>query len=735
MAENSRSIAKYRPVSSAEPYTVSGGRNQEPLYTHDRSTSYEGHEPADHRPSYFIPRKPLPYHDSAKDTGSVNTRTKMHDPDVVRQSPTASSKHGRAEVFSIWWLEMICSAIFCGALIAIAATVYSYEGRPLPEWPYHLTINTLIAIYVVILKAALLLVIAQGLGQLKWRWFDRERPLSDLTSFDDASRGAWGSLSLLWTLKGRHIVASCGALVTVAALFIDPFAQQVISTTQCTTDVQSSQAMIPRTNFYNEAGPHVGAGATALPVDVQRVINAGIFNPGAEVPYGCPSGNCTFPTIYHSVGYCGSCEDVTDYLQITNEVVQGGPNYTNVSLPGFWDVTDRQYYTSPVTAILNDAYSDQLGNVSHPGTAYLVMDYGAREVVTAFVRNEISDSCSNSTNISWGCATEGFSGAGAAVCTISPCVLSYRASITAGSLFEQMASASNLQVWDNLNYINGEENLFATINLACLSPSTQSRLSKLDFKREDNGWLSTPNLTVAPPDATDTELIPIGDYWIPTGNKALPNISISRECVYVYDTLFTDGGIQAFLSTYLNGTVGLASEGGYPYDYAGAPQLLAIYNETYLTFDALNSTFANISNSLTTHIRQNGAQNFSSPAYGLVTREQTCVRVRWAWLAFPTTIVGLTLLFLTGMIVQTRRGEGRRHDWKSEPLALMFHRLDDDTIKALGTGRLVKKRDMQDTAERVRARLAETPDGWCFLGSGCEGAGKALNADDLKYRG
>jgi hypothetical protein len=49
MAENSRSIAKYQPVSSAEPYTVSDGRNHEPLYEHDRSTSYEGHQPAGHQ--------------------------------------------------------------------------------------------------------------------------------------------------------------------------------------------------------------------------------------------------------------------------------------------------------------------------------------------------------------------------------------------------------------------------------------------------------------------------------------------------------------------------------------------------------------------------------------------------------------------------------------------------------------------------------------------------------------
>jgi Protein of unknown function (DUF3176) len=52
-----------------------------------------------------------------------------------------------------------------------------------------LTINTLISVYIVILKAALLLVAAEGLSQLKWTWFGVSRPLMDLVSFDDASRG------------------------------------------------------------------------------------------------------------------------------------------------------------------------------------------------------------------------------------------------------------------------------------------------------------------------------------------------------------------------------------------------------------------------------------------------------------------------------------------------------------------------------------------------------------------
>jgi hypothetical protein len=153
-------------------------------------------------------------------------------------------------LLSIWRLEMVCCVLFTGSLIAIIMIVWIYGNRPLPVWPYHLIINSLISIYVVVIKASLLFVTAQCIGRLKWRWFEQERPLTNLMKFDDASRGASGSLPLLWTLKGRNVIASCGAFINIAALLVDPFVQQVISSYQCMHAVQDSRATISRTNYF-----------------------------------------------------------------------------------------------------------------------------------------------------------------------------------------------------------------------------------------------------------------------------------------------------------------------------------------------------------------------------------------------------------------------------------------------------------------------------------------------------
>jgi len=49
-------------------------------------------------------------------------------------------------------------------LIAIIITLRPHQDKPLPQWPYNISVNSLISIYVVILKGAVLLVTAEGLG-------------------------------------------------------------------------------------------------------------------------------------------------------------------------------------------------------------------------------------------------------------------------------------------------------------------------------------------------------------------------------------------------------------------------------------------------------------------------------------------------------------------------------------------------------------------------------------------
>jgi hypothetical protein len=128
-----------------------------------------------------------------------------------------------------WWEEMlsVAIAVVCTAL-SIAVLAYM-NGRSLDEWKLRLQPNTLIALFATITRAALIFPLAECLGYLKWRYFERPRTLAHLQTFDAASRGPLGAVKYLWTLPIRSPLATCAAILTTLLLLYQPFAQQTIN--------------------------------------------------------------------------------------------------------------------------------------------------------------------------------------------------------------------------------------------------------------------------------------------------------------------------------------------------------------------------------------------------------------------------------------------------------------------------------------------------------------------------
>ena len=100
--------------------------------------------------------------------GPTNEHLLHHQPagkDATSHQPSAVPRSSRrAHFLKNWWIEFSACLIFVFALIAIIVTLRPHQNKPLPQWPYSISINSLISIYVVILKAAILLVTAEGLG-------------------------------------------------------------------------------------------------------------------------------------------------------------------------------------------------------------------------------------------------------------------------------------------------------------------------------------------------------------------------------------------------------------------------------------------------------------------------------------------------------------------------------------------------------------------------------------------
>ncbi|KAI4943220.1 hypothetical protein J4E91_009660 [Alternaria rosae] len=232
-----------------------------------------------------------------------------------------------------WLLEIVSwliSAVCMGAIIAVLVVL---KDKPSSKWPFNsigLTLNAFVSVLSRIAGAALLLPVAEALGQLKWSWFIRgdSKKMWDFEMFDNASRGPWGAFLLLIHTKGKTI-AALGALVTIFALALDPFFQQVVSFPERWT-LQDAHSSIARTVRYEpEFGVEYQNGIPIIQLDtvIQSVADPFFLDNGtkpmpfgnasrAEVPLSCPSSNCTWPS-YETLGMCSQCVEAPELLNFT----------------------------------------------------------------------------------------------------------------------------------------------------------------------------------------------------------------------------------------------------------------------------------------------------------------------------------------------------------------------------------------------------------------------------------
>ena len=128
-----------------------------------------------------------------------------------------------------WSWEILGAIVSILAIIVIVVILQLYDGRPLEDWSFSITLNSLVSLFAAVAKSAMLIPVGEALGQLKWLWFSRQaHTLQDFQAFDDASRGPWGAFQLILSTRAKAKLALWGALITLIALAMDPFTQQVV---------------------------------------------------------------------------------------------------------------------------------------------------------------------------------------------------------------------------------------------------------------------------------------------------------------------------------------------------------------------------------------------------------------------------------------------------------------------------------------------------------------------------
>lgn len=205
----------------------------------------------------------------------------------------------------------------CGfALISVFAMVITIklhtDGSPLPQWPLSITVNGLLSIYGIFLRGCLGFVLSACIAQLQWSWFSEARPLFDAVRYDNASRDAWGAICWLCRHQFRQPLTAIGALLVLASLAVDPIVQQLVVPVNCTWPDTKPVASLPRTNlFYLPYGALSNLSEVALG-SIRPALETGVTSSGSDVPVECATGNCVFPESIHTLGFCSSCEDVSE---------------------------------------------------------------------------------------------------------------------------------------------------------------------------------------------------------------------------------------------------------------------------------------------------------------------------------------------------------------------------------------------------------------------------------------
>jgi hypothetical protein len=141
----------------------------------------------------------------------------------------ATTEYKRHPVYSSseWLLESISSILALGFVIGIAIIFWYMDNKPLSAWRGRVSLNATISILTTACTTALMHGVSTFIGQSKWLHFKNgPRKLADFETIDGASRGVWGSILLLTTVKWN--LATIGAFITILRLAFSPFAQQVV---------------------------------------------------------------------------------------------------------------------------------------------------------------------------------------------------------------------------------------------------------------------------------------------------------------------------------------------------------------------------------------------------------------------------------------------------------------------------------------------------------------------------
>ncbi|KAK3625379.1 hypothetical protein LTR56_004014 [Elasticomyces elasticus] len=590
---------------------------------------------------------PTPINDSAAlmigrtliDRETVNQK---YDHDVAERKLPGLPQDDTIQTLNDDWVRRVCVALWLWEALSLLTSIFCiggvvvllclYDGEPLPSWSYGLTINGVISILAVVTKASMVLPIAEALSQLKWNHFWRNsRPVRDFESFDSASRGPWGSLVMMFSMR-LWSLGSLGAALTVAAMLVEPALQQIPA--YPTRVVRINDTLVSRNLNFTDRVPVAGGAGFSLSEGLKSAMYTGIFGDEATVvhPPNCATGNCTWP-IFTSLGICSACEDLSSRLVRSSERLGVG-----------WQVPS------------NDSTTQGLGHVSRRDWMYLQDSSAAGQIVFGGLG---SHAILDFQSIYWPPHSTGNDPpSGVFECVLHFCVKTFSATTTGGHFSETV-----LATWPPANTSMPEQ---PTIDISADFP-VGTKLTAAASERKENFTLTPPGADISY--AVDRLTFDLLRHWAGNGmfTGIIPYNPIEDDHARVFDVADIMGIMYNELTDLLgpNKTIH-----GFSVPSTAGPGRL----------------MAKIATSLTSFMRR--SESGTLAVSGETIHYESFVQARWYWLAGPLSLLLLTfVLMLSTILLSARHGVPT---WKSSSLAVLVHGLNDLGSRAMTDTRLDK---------------------------------------------
>lgn len=617
----------------------------------DATNENDERTPRDTETLLVSPESLRPSHIS---TSSRTTAPPIKDQDQ-RLPPSAKSPSW----IRSWDLEVIAVLTSISALIALVVVLAVENDKPLSTWPLPISLNTVVSLLAVAIKAPLAFVVGAGLAQGKWAWFaKRQGPLSAFVTIEEAGRGPLGCLSLLWELKLRHWV-SFGAAVTLGLLVLDPFIQGVISYEGDNSTVTDTAASILRASTL-DIGYDQFVGAITIEyegtsfstcynffpdISIMATAQIGFFNMSAmraAEPPGmtCQTGNCTWPA-YSTLGMCSSCADISSHLNkktvsgdfrecgaaisptvsnYTQYDISYGQNETLFYRGRYGKYNERKDCTQTRTNLSISFRPQDTYSFQHVDT--LLASF-----ITLHVQSEYWDG-----EIPWEDAK-----VQATECAMSYCIQTYHPTMTNGKIEQRLISTSYERVADSW-----QSSLENAKTLKAVEDEVGNSLAPFAF---------LDSCDIVP--RTDLQL------KVVNGSVDLPNqvqqvFNITQKSIQS-----TMAGLDSVISTSIN---------------------KVLSNSTNIT-----ASFENSARLMSYRMGEIDSSRVSGTAEQWVVY----IRVRWPFLAAPIAMVLGGVIFATGVIVESQKL--RLDIFKADPLKMLVCGLDDETRGFIKVNKMSEK--------------------------------------------